>query len=692
MNKNIKKSLDEKMQVKLPENLEREAIIEQLDSTVQVVTPKKEKRSYAKIIVPIAASLALVVGIAGMFPGVRAKLNNAAEKPDNTTTVQNQVVDFSDYEEIYKKFSKMKRSIYVDDMMTGAVLFGKEEFAVAGDTANGASTVNESAGGIGIDDTADSLRDYGETNNQENGVDEGDIIKTDGKYLYVISRNYVTEKAENSFAVIDCADGKMTKTASLNIKDGVSPSELYICGDYAVVLGMEYNDNYGQGAAESEEIFAVYDCIAMSGDTFVGVYDISDKASPKTVKEFTQQGIYNSSRMIGSKLYCVSTYDVNLYAKDLKDSCIPEVTVNGANKKLPADCISMISETNSPSYAIISALDVTAGAEPQTNAVLGRVNELYVTADNFFLSELSYENSSEITKIYKFGYTDNGVEFEVCGQVPGYLNNQFSLSYDGAYLRVAATRTVVEESQDGDTVSVSMGNTINALYVLDSNLKQVSKVDNLAPGERIKSARFMGNMAYIVTFRQTDPLFAVDLSDPANPKVMGQLKITGFSEYLHPFAENLLIGIGWDGTESGTNGDCKVSLFDVSDSANPTEISKLTVMNGGGYCYSYTANNHKAYVKLSDTDFAVPYNTEKYISSGYYDGHYRNECVYIRYRVENGQLKEIARYYLGENYQCNGGTFVGNTFYAVAVSYNSGFSQVVSFSLDTNEETGRISI
>lgn len=683
MKKEIKKSLDEKMQVKLPESLEREAIVEQLDSTVQAVTPKKEKRSYAKIIVPLAASLALVVGIAGLFPGMRAKLNNTAEKSDNTTTLQNQVVGFSDYEEIYKKFNTMKKSMYVDEMMDGEVFFGKEEFAVAGDTANGASTQTESAVGTGTDDTADTLKEYGTTNTQENGVDEGDVVKTDGRYLYVIGKN---DAKDNSLSIVDTADGNMTKTASVSIKDGVSLSELYVYGNYAVVLGMEYNNNYGQGAAESGEIFAVYDCVAISGDTFVGVYDISDKASPKTVKEFTQQGIYNSSRMIGSKLYCVSTYDVNLYAKDLKDSCIPEITVDGANKKLPADCISMISETNSPSYAIISSLDVAAGAEPQTNAVLGRVNELYVTADNFFISEITYENSAEITKIYKFGYTDNGVEFEVCGQVPGYLNNQFSLSYDGTYLRAATTKTVVEESRDGDTVSASIGNTINALYVLDNNLNQLSKVENLAPGERIKSARFMGNMAYIVTFRQTDPLFAVDLSDPANPKVMGQLKITGFSEYLHPFADNLLIGVGRDGTESGTNGDCKVSLFDVSDPANPTEASKLTVMNGNGYCWTEMGYNHKVYIKISDTDFAVPFGTDNYINSGE-----DSDCVYIRYRVENNLLTEVARYSMGRYFTALGGTFIEDTFYAVAFS-PEGKVQIISFNLDTNSETGRISI
>ena len=677
MNKRIKKSLNEKMQVKLPEELQKEAIMQQLEPPVQAVPEKKKKKSYAKILIPLAASLALVIGLAGMFPGI----NKSIKEPQNSNTSQNQVVNVTDYDAIYKKFNKMKKSLDVDNPKDGVVIFEKEESELTGDMNGGSVSVNESATATGTNNTAD-ISEHGTTNTQENGVDEGDVIKTDGRYLYVIGRN---EASENSFSIVDCADGKMTKTASVNIKNGVSLSELYVYGNYAVVLGMEYNDNYEQRAADDLEIYNVYDCIAISGDTFVGIYDISDKTSPVTVKEFTQQGAYNSSRMIGSKLYCVSTYDVNLYSKDLKDACIPEITVDGTNKKLPADCISMISETNSPSYAIISSLDVATGAEPQTNAVLGRVNELYVTADNFFLSELSYENSSEITKIYKFGYTDNGVEFEVCGQVPGYLNNQFSLSYDGTYLRAATTKTVVEESRDGDAVSVSIGNTTNALYVLDSNLNQVSKVENLAPGERIKSARFIGDMAYIVTFRQTDPLFAIDLSDPANPKVMGQLKITGFSEYLHPFAENLLIGVGRDGTESGTNGDCKVSLFDVSDSANPTEISKLTVMNGKGYCWSPVAYNHKVYIKLSDADFAVPFNTEKYISGDNYDANYSNECVYIRYRVEDGQLKEIARYAVG-SYNPTGGTFIDKTLYILSDS------NIISFSLETNEETGRISI
>ena len=213
MKKEIKKSLDEKMQVKLPESLEREAIVEQLDSTVQAVTPKKGKRSYAKIIVPLAASLALVVGIAGMFPGMRAKLNNTAEKSDNTTTLQNQVVGFSDYEEIYKKFNTMKKSMYVDETMEGVKLFGNAETAEdildgGADTETSAGT-NGSATGTGIDDTAEAAQATDDARETVMVVDDNpDILK------------YICEALSEHYNVLPAANGaKAIETLSSNTVD-----------------------------------------------------------------------------------------------------------------------------------------------------------------------------------------------------------------------------------------------------------------------------------------------------------------------------------------------------------------------------------------------------------------------------------------------------------------------------------------
>ena len=179
------------------------------------------------------------------------------------------------------------------------------------------------------------------------------------------------------------------------------------------------------------------------------------------------------------------------------------------------------------------------------------------------------------------------------------------MSYDGEFFRIATTLDKV--TVDGDSVSMSMGDRVNNLYILNNDMKIIGKVEDLAKGELIESVRFVGNMAYVVTFRQTDPLFVIDLNDPKNPTVKGELKIPGFSEYLHPMADGLLVGVGRDGTSSGTNGDSKVSLFDVSNPYEPKETVSLSVGNGKAFSYSSIGTNHKLFINLSETEFAVPF-------------------------------------------------------------------------------------
>ena len=206
------------------------------------------------------------------------------------------------------------------------------------------------------------------------------------------------------------------------------------------------------------------------------------------------------------------------------------------------------------------------------------------------------------------------------------------------------------------------------------------KVEDMAKGELIKSVRFVGNMAYVVTFRQTDPLFVIDLGNPEKPTVKGELKIPGFSEYLHPITENLLVGVGQDGTMIGTNGDCKVSLFDVSNPYEPKESSVLKVSDGKAYCYSTVGGNHKVYVTLSDNEFAVPFTVDGYVNNDN-DGSY-----YIRYRLTTDGLCEVARYALGvSDMEIMGATYVENTFYIVTNHYKLG-TYVTAFDLITNEK------
>ncbi|MBQ8766934.1 MAG: beta-propeller domain-containing protein, partial [Clostridia bacterium] len=259
-------------------------------------------------------------------------------------------------------------------------------------------------------------------------------------------------------------------------------------------------------------------------------------------------------------------------------------------------------------------------------------------------------------------------------------------SYDGEYFRIATT--VDNVTKDGEVVSFSVEDRTNSLYILNNQMQIAGKVEGLAKGESIKSARFIGNMAYVVTFRQTDPLFVIDLSDPENPTVKGELKIPGFSEYLHPITENLIVGVGQDGTETGTNGDCKVSLFDVSNPYEPKETVSLPVSGGSGYVWTGVSFNHKLYVTLSNTEFAVPFYLDWYVNSGDIQ---KGGTFYIRYKLENGTLCEVNRYDLDvANGDVLGGTYVEDTFYVVAYNNDKRGMEIIAFDLTTNEEISRI--
>ncbi len=180
----------------------------------------------------------------------------------------------------------------------------------------------------------------------------------------------------------------------------------------------------------------------------------------------------------------------------------------------------------------------------------------------------------------------------------------------------------------------------------------------------------------------------IDLTDPENPTVKGELKIPGFSEYLHPITKNLLVGVGQDGTETGTNGDCKVSLFDVTDPYAPKETVSLPVSGGSGYVSTGISYNHKLYIKLSDTEFAVPFFLDWYVDNGEIE---KGGSYYIRYKLENGTLCETARYYLGEKSgDVSGATYVEDTFYIVHYNYNKQSTEIVAFDLTTHKEIDRI--
>ncbi len=674
MSKKFEEKLNEKMQVKLPDNLNNESILSQLPDMEEKIVEIPKKLT-AKKVIPMVASFAIIIGLLGTYFG----LGFGKEKePESQPSDVIEVMHYSSYDKIYEKFDELHNEStdlgFNVEVYEGAIDESADDFLVSPGETTGTNNF--------------SGKDFGMTNNQEIGVDEGDIIKTDGNYLYVINGG------SKSLAIVDIRNDKMTVAAKISIDENEIVSKIYLNGNNLVLVGRSYRENYKTGYSDKAVMEDTMYPVCSAGETFVKIYDVSDKKAPELLNEFSQQGSYVSSRMIGTKFYAISTRHVDIYSDDYREYCIPEITVAGKNEKIPADCIMMVENSKNPTYAIVSVVDLNNSMEPSVEAVLGGCSEVYATVNGMFLSETDYFSESTSTNIYRFDYTDNGVKYIASGRVDGFINDQFSMSYDGEYFRIATTSNKEKANESGDVISRT---TVNNLYILDDQMRVVGSVEDLAEGEHIKSVRFVGDMAYVVTFVQTDPLFVIDLSDPTNPTVKGELKIPGFSQYLHPITPTLLVGVGRDGTESGENDDCKVSLFDVSNPYEPKESSVLKFgIENGAYCYSYVENNHRMYINLGENEFAVPFAVRKYVyggTSGIESGDY-----YVRYKLENGKLCEVSRYHLGQYLEILGATYVDDVFYVVNVNYGSdgrrelAGTYVTAYSLKTNEKISEIKV
>ena len=226
------------------------------------------------------------------------------------------------------------------------------------------------------------------------------------------------------------------------------------------------------------------------------------------------------------------------------------------------------------------------------------------TAPLFYQIQLKMHKESDKTLIFSFTLNNGQVDLSANGEVPGYPLNQFSMDEYNGYFRIATTTTDMPAAWS----EFRAATTRNNVYVLDWNLAIVGRLENLAPGESIYSARFMGDRAYLVTFRRIDPLFVIDVSNPASPQVLGQLKIPGFSEYLHPYDETHIIGVGKDVPEVAEGQRAipegvKLALFDVSDVANPKEVSKYVI--GGQGTYSEALDDHRAFLFNKEKELLV---------------------------------------------------------------------------------------
>lgn len=439
------------------------------------------------------------------------------------------------------------------------------------------------------DDAGSAATDYSQTNVQVQGVDEADIVKTDGQFIYqarggsvLISRAYPAEQLQ-LVATITADDQTF------------NCSELFLDGDQLLVIGQSNSTLYCDLPAVMPAVDGAASKFApglmppayWSPTTKLQVYNISDRAQPKLARAVELDGSYLTARKVDSRVVLLANQPV------YREQPVPtyrDTACGEATQSLPLADVQYFPERRSNSYLLTACLDLQNDQPAAVAAYLGAGDNVFMSKDNLYVATGRWWGNE--TNVYKLHLDGTDLSFQAKGAVPGYLLNQFSLDEWQGNLRVATT-----SEQDGRTV--------NGVYVLNDQLNLVGQLAGIAPGERIYSARFAGERGYLVTFEQVDPLFVLDLADPTKPAILGALKIPGFSSYLHPIDDHHLLGIGRD-TQVVEDKDImgrvvntrvlerglKLAIFDVSDLANPVEMSSVLV--GGRGSYSEALSNHKA--------------------------------------------------------------------------------------------------
>ncbi|MDF2558516.1 MAG: secreted protein with C-terminal beta-propeller domain [Bacillales bacterium] len=588
------------------------------------VSLQKEKRTRYFKAIAIAASVAIIPFALWTLNQLKTetkikKINKKIEQI--TQKVDDNGVSYDDVKQVYLAIKKRNDLVSATDgnrTFGGALKNGRSELMMA-DKANLANSTSVS-----------------KTNVQVDGVDEADIVKTDGKTFFSVSNvPYYTKMTasgmyqEKSTVQITSSlrTGEMKLLHSIQIDGNVS--ELYLKDDLLVIINQpttEYYDKKGDKKITSKEYFDLmqennniisnqsayeefYKNYVSINKTSARIYDVSKPDAPVLKREFSQDGFYQSSRLVNNHLYLISNapkegeFESQTKEEDVElNQIIPysqDSLTENKETLVSGKCITISPNPTSFQYVVLSGLDISAETEAQTVACLGGGSTIYAnekslyvlapeysdlygtTESNFIMIDRAMPFSNK-TNIKKFNLNNGAPKLFASGTLPGGILNQFSLDEFEGNLRVAVTEYGEKQS--------------NSIYVLNENLETIGKITELAPGERIYSVRFMGEKGYVVTYKQVDPLFALDLKEPTNPKVTGELKIPGFSEYLHPYSDGFLIGIGNDTKPNDHGGEqrngMKISMFDVRDPLSPKEVQSLPI--GDTYSYSEILQNHKA--------------------------------------------------------------------------------------------------
>jgi uncharacterized secreted protein with C-terminal beta-propeller domain len=552
---------------------------------------------------------------------------------------------------------------------------------------------------------------YSTTNIQVAGVDEADTVKTDGQYIYAVTTlqptyygSYATSESSNAIYVINADSQNPQVTAKISLGNDTAPAGLFLStdGTKLTVIASKYQAyNYLTSPAPVPMLYGYQADVY----TYINVYDVSNHASPALARNLTVSGSYFNSRMIGNYVYAIISQPAVVYNNDVT---LPQVYNDNCGSEISPTSVYYADMVQPSYYEFTSFFGVNIqddNAQPTNMTVMmGGASTMYVSQDNIYMTYPTWDDG-QYTSIYRVSISGADLTLQAQGSVPGNVINQYAMDENAGYFRVAT-------NWYGSSTSNQQ---INNVYVLDQNLTVVGKLEGLAPDENLHSVRFMGDKVYLVTFKQTDPLFVIDLSQPTNPTVLGELKIPGYSDYLHPYDSTHLIGLGKEAVESDRTDfawyqGLKLALFDVSNVGHPTQLSNYVVGDRG--TTSLALNEPKAFLfdkdkgllvipvslalvdnstgQARDSSYGTTVWQGAYVFSVSLDGGFtlKGTVTHIDPAQLNsqGHLKTSYSYYGTQNSEITRALYIGNTLYTFSNS------MVKLNSLSDMTQTGQINL
>ncbi|HYS70904.1 MAG TPA: beta-propeller domain-containing protein, partial [Thermoplasmata archaeon] len=515
---------------------------------------------------------------------------------------------------------------------------------------------------------------YSGTNVQVAGVDEADVVKTDGTNVYA------TTWGPNGTAISVLRAYPPAQAALLTrVPSQGWDTNLFLDGDRLVVLsgGPGYFLWRGGPGGAPVQMW--------EPRTSVLVYDVTDPAAPVLVRNVTVSGWYSGARMVGDIVDLVAS--AYLWVGPNDTVTLPTIWTDGVAWTLSyADLGYFPDAVGSRVDTLTLAVNVrTTDPVSFESFLTNGAGQMYASAENLYLASTTWEYeadrvATETSTVHKIAIAGGDVHYVCSVRVPGTILNQFSMDESAGDLRVATTfgqwTTEGRETWAG-------------VYVFDELLRPLGQVDHIAEGERVFAARFLGDRAYLVTYRQVDPLFVLDLSIPELPRVLGFLMVDGVSDYLHPYGDHYLIGLGRGGTGGRLSG-IKLAVYDVADVANPSEVASYVVGAGpGGSAWSEAIGDHHAFLFIPDRDLVViPVTTYTWDSdystydawSGAYVFSVSPHDITLRGTVSHGDTTDYWSNYVRRS------LYIGDYLYTIS----NGF--VVANHLDTLAEVARIAL